>query len=159
MMTAQHPASGRRLLVVANETVASETLHAAVRSQIADLASTRVFVVAPALSSRLRHWFSDTDRARVAAVRRLQACVEALDRAGVEAEGLIGDSDPLLAVRDALRIFPADRLIVATLPEGRSNWLARNLVSRVREQFRLPTTHIVVDLKAEQAAPHEPLAA
>jgi hypothetical protein len=153
MVTAQQPTPGRRrLLVVANETVASETLHAAVRSQVAELASTRVFVVAPALNSRLRHWFSDTDRARVAAVRRLQACVEALDRAGVEAEGLIGDADPLLAIRDALRIFPADRLIVATLPEGRSNWLSRNLVSRVREQFRLPTTHIVVDPKSEQAA-------
>jgi hypothetical protein len=138
------PPRGRRLLVLANAAAPSGGLLAAVRAQAADTATSRVLVVAPALNSRVRHWFSDSDRARTAAVRRLQACIVALARAGLSAEGMIGDADPLQALEDALRIFPADRLIVATLPQERSNWLARDVAERAR-RFGLPTTHLVVE--------------
>ena len=46
---------------------------------------------------------------------------------------------------DALHAFDADQLMIATHPEGRSNWLARNLVVRARDRFALPIRHIVVD--------------
>lgn len=118
----------------------------------ADAATSRVLVVAPALNSRLRHWFSDSDRARTAAVRRLQACIVSLAHAGLDAEGMIGDADPLQALEDALRIFPADRLIVATLPQERSNWLARDVAERGRRRFGLPTTHLVVEPAVDAAS-------
>lgn len=141
-MKASRPS--RRLLVVANETVASETLQFAIRSELEDARTTEVLMVAPALNSRLRHWLSDEDGARNAARRRLAQSLHGLVHLGVHAKGLIGDADPLQAIEDALSVFAADRLIIATHP-GRSNWLARDLVGRAAERFPLPITHIVVD--------------
>jgi hypothetical protein len=106
---------------------------------------TRVPLVAPALNSRLRHWLSDTDAAQAAARARLQRCVGRLADAGVEANAMIGDSDPLQAAADALRLFDATLILVATHPEQRSNWLARRVGERVRGRFGLPVVHIVVD--------------
>src|SRR5262249_20179169 len=103
-----------------------------------------VLVVAPALNSRLRHWTSDDDGARGRAKERLQRSVERLHGAGVDATGMIGDADPLQALRDALAWFPADLLIVATLPTGRSNWLASNLVERASRHFAGPILHVTV---------------
>ena len=138
-------ATPRRVLVVANETVASDTLHAAVREQVHDDGDGQVLVVAPALNSRLRYWVSDDDAARAVAELRLDQCLGRLAAAGIRAEGLVGDADPVQAIDDALRAFPADRLVIATQPEGRSNWLARDLVVRASARFGLPITHIVVD--------------
>ena len=68
--------------------------------------------------------------------------------AGVSAQGEIGDGDPIQAIEDALRTFQPDELIVSTHPEGRSHWLERGVVTKARERFDLPVTHVVVDLDA-----------
>ncbi|MFY9579190.1 MAG: hypothetical protein WAQ33_07675 [Gaiellaceae bacterium] len=136
--------SARRILVVANETVESRILHDAIRADV-DRNNAEILVVAPALNSRVRHWVSDEDEARHAARARLSRSIARLVRDGVAANGWVGDADPIQAIDDALHFFPADRLIIATHPEGRSNWLARSLVARARRRFRLPILHIVVD--------------
>jgi hypothetical protein len=135
-----------RLLVITNETAEGDVLHETVRS-IALRANAEVLVVAPALNSRLRHWLSDEDRARARAAKRLEACVARLCAAGVAAEGRIGDADPLQAIADALVVFPADELIVATHPPERSNWLEHDLVTRACGVFGLPVAHVVVDVE------------
>ena len=152
-MSTTTAASPRRILVVANETVASDILHVAIREQVHDAMDGQVLVVAPALNSRVRHWLSDDNQARLAARLRLAACLDRLVETRVEAEGLVGDADPLQAIEDALCAFPADSLIIATHPEGRSNWLARDLVTRATERFGLPTTHIVADCVTRSATP------
>ena len=48
------------------------------------------------------------------------------------------------AIEDALRLFPADELVVATHPARRSHWLAGGLVERARA-FGLPVTHVVAE--------------
>jgi GABA permease len=133
-----------RLLVIANETIEGQALHDAVR-QRASARRTEVLVVAPALNSRLRHWMSDEDAARRAAEDRLIGCLQRLERGGVHAQGWVGDADPLRAIDDALIVFSARELIVATHPEERSNWLAHNLVERARERYDVPVVHVVVD--------------
>jgi hypothetical protein len=110
-----------------------------------------VLVVCPALNSPLRHWVSDEDGAREAAQLRLEDCLARLGELGVGARGEIGDGDPLQAIEDALRTFPADEIIVSTHPEGRSNWLERGVVAGARERFDVPVTHVVTDLEAEAA--------
>jgi GABA permease len=135
----------RRLLVVANETIEGEALHETIRERAAEPGS-EVLVVAPALNTRLRHWMSDSDAARRAAEARLVACLERLDRAHVHARGWIGDADPLAAIDDALRLYSADEIVIATHPEKRSNWLAHDLVGRARERFDQPVLHVVVDV-------------
>ncbi len=132
--------------MITNETARGEELYAAVLAQATKADATDVLVVAPALNSRLRHWVSDEDHARRDAMARVDDCVARLEQAGLTADGRIGDPDPLQAIQDALRDFPADRIVISTHPEGRSNWLAHHLVDRAGERFHLPVTHVVVDL-------------
>lgn len=134
-----------RLLVVSNETVEGEALHAVIVG-LASARAAEVFVVAPALNGRIRHWLSDEDQARQAAEIRLKGCLERLRGDGVTVIGAVGDANPLLAIEDALRIFPADALLIATHPEERSNWIAHDLVERARVRFGLPTSHVVIDI-------------
>jgi len=138
-------ANGRfRILAIANETVEGDALHQLILHHAGDLPAD-VLVVAPALNSGLRHWLSDVDGAYAAAERRLARSVARLQADGVPAYGWVGDADPLEAIADALAIFEADQVIIATHPETRSNWLARNVVGRARMRFDLPIAHVVVD--------------
>src|SRR5215211_7327526 len=78
--------STHHLLIVANETVEGTALVEAARD-IALSHDAEVFVVAPALNTRLRHWMSDSDGARAAAEARLAGCLARLREAGVRAAG------------------------------------------------------------------------
>jgi Universal stress protein family len=142
----------RRILVIANETVAGEALRRAVERLSAGV-DENVLVVSPALNSPLRHWTSDEDDARARAQQRLDASLRRLRALGINSHGEIGDADPLQAIEDALRTFGADEIVISTHPEGRSNWLERGIVSSARERFAVPITHVVVDLEAEAATP------
>jgi hypothetical protein len=135
----------RRILVISNETVTGTVLHQAIRFRAHNVRG-EVLVVAPALNSRVRHWMSDVDAARRAAEERLDACLKRLKAAGISARGEIGDGDPMQAIADALSVFAADEIIIATHPEERSHWLAHDLVTRARVRFDQPVLHIVVDV-------------
>ena len=90
----------------------------------------------PALNSRLRTWTSDEDGARAAAQARLDASLARLAARGVNARGEIGDGDPLQALEDALREFPADEIVVSTHPPGRSHWLEQGVVEQRADALR-----------------------
>ena len=92
-----------------------------------------VLVVAPALNSWLHRWASDDRRARCLAAKRMRAFIEQFELRGVHAEGRIGDSDPLLAIADALTTFPADEIVIGA--DARAEELAR----RAQTRFSLPT--------------------
>jgi GABA permease len=141
---AQAPTFARRVLVIANETAESRVLLEALQLR-AEGEQLQVLVVAPALNSRLQHWVSDHDGARNAAEERLERCLARLRDCGIEAHGWVGDADPLLAIEDALRFFPASEVVISTHPEERSNWLARNVVDRARNAFPLTVVHVVID--------------
>jgi hypothetical protein len=139
----------KRILVVANETLSGAALRDEIQHRAAG-EDTRVFVVCPALNTKLKTWTSDDDEARARAHGRLQAMLDALDRDGFRATGDIGDGDPVQAMEDGLRVFGADEVIVSTHPPGRSNWLERDVVRRARERLDVPITHVVVDLERDR---------
>jgi GABA permease len=145
--TRQRPAASppgqHRVLVVANETVADAELLEAVRARVAGRDG-RVLVVCPALNSQLRQWASDEDGAREDAQARLDRSLAALRDTGVDADGEIGDGDPILAIEDAVRTFRPDELVVST-HAGDAHWLEDGLVEKARERFALPVTHVTVD--------------
>jgi hypothetical protein len=138
----------RRILVVANETVAGEELRELLEQRSAGVRE-EILVVCPALNSRLRHWASDEDPARAAAQGRLHASIARLADDGIRATGEIGDADPLQAIEDALRTFGADEIVISTHPPGRSHWLEQGVVEGARERFDVPVYHVVVDLEAQ----------
>ncbi|MDX6476439.1 MAG: permease [Gaiellaceae bacterium] len=133
-----------RLLVIANETLTSRAVCELVASQSGGRAA-EVFVIAPALSGRVAYWSSDDRKSRRSAEARLRHCLDGLGAAGLEAEGAVGDADPLLALADGLAVFAADEVLIATHPPGTSCWLERDVVTRARERFDPPIHHLVVE--------------
>ncbi len=139
-----------RLLVVANETVAGRALLEEIDNRCRGRRC-EVLVITPALAgSRAAHWASDIDESIELARERLDRSLAAIAGLGLPAQGEIGDSDPELAIEDALRLFPADEVLISTHPPQRSRWLEHGVVGRVREKLELPITHVVVDLEAER---------
>jgi GABA permease len=140
-----------RLLVVANETVGGEALIEEIRRRCHGRGC-EILVVTPALAaSRASHWASDIDEAIELARQRMELSLIAIGELGLKARGEIGDSDPNVAIEDALRVFPADEIVISTHPPERSRWLEHGVVDHARERIDLPVTHVVVDLTAERA--------
>ena len=140
-----------RLLVVANQTVAGQALLEEIRNRCRGRDS-EVLLITPALvGSRAAHWASDLDEGIDQARRRMESSLAAIRGAGLKARGEVGDSDPNLAIEDALLLFPADEIVISTHPPKKSRWLEQGVVRRTREKVDLPVTHVVVDLEAERA--------
>jgi hypothetical protein len=140
-----------RLLVVANETVEGKALLDEIRDRCRGRDG-EILVVTPALaSSRAAHWASDVDEAIELARQRMELSLIAIGELGLKAKGEIGDSDPNMAIEDALRVFSADEIVISTHPPERSRWLEHGVVDRAREQIDLPISHVVVDLAADRA--------
>jgi hypothetical protein len=138
------------VLVVANETVTGPRLIEAVEAKSPDL----VTVVAP-ISHPHEGYVVYEDTRRAAAGRRLERTLAALREAGLRAHGLVVESDPADAVRDAIAMLDPKptEIIVSTHPQEKSGWLRRKVIDRVRDAAGgLPVEHIVVDLKSEGEA-------
>lgn len=140
-----------RVLVIANQTVRGRALLSEIQNRCRGRAA-EILVVTPVLtSSHLKHWASDVDEAIEVAEQRRDDTVRAIEELGLSARGEVGDSEPNVAIEDALRGFPADELIISTHPPERSRWLERGVVERARREVDLPITHVIVDLEAEAA--------
>jgi len=130
-----------RILVIADEACAASDLGPAI-ARHGGQQERRAFVIAPPLGSRTARWTGD-EHAYVEAGEHLQATLEALSNLGVEADGHIGSHDPLQAVEDGLREFPADEIVFA-LPAGGGNWLEDGVVESARARYPLPVTELAV---------------
>lgn len=133
----------RKILALVSEPVSGEALKKAVgegRTKGAE-----VLVVAPALTTRTRFWFSDVDSAIERAEDVQEETVERMEEDGVDAAGDTGESDPLLAIQDALQVFPADEIVLFTHAGGALNWLEEGVVDEARERFEVPVDHLVVE--------------
>jgi hypothetical protein len=120
-------------LVVANQTVASPELQDHLR-KLAEDGPHRFIVVVP-LDSK-------GGNATSAARSRLEQLVASLDEAGIVAAGMIGDPDPYTATMNAVQYFQISDVVISTLPEDESKWVAEKLVDRVRGAANVPVEHI-----------------
>ena len=138
----------KRVLVVANETVAGKPLIDAVRRH-AEGEDVHVHVISP--QNQPKHGYVIYDEhVRDAAENRLQMTLALMREAGIEADGEVMDPDPYSAVMDALGEEDYDEIVISTHPETRSGWLRQGLVDRVQRAARRPVEHVVVDLDAER---------
>ena len=64
------------------------------------------------------------------------------EAAGTEAEA--GDTDPVQAIEDALRMFPADEVLVVTHRGDDASWLEQDSAEEARERFGVPVTRLTV---------------
>ncbi len=138
----------RRILVVANETVVSKALVDLIEER-ASGGDVVVTVLAPVNQPR-QGYVVYYDTRRAAARRRLDGTLGLLRKAGVHADGVVVETDPVSALRDAVDQLQPDEVIVSTHPRQKSGWLRRNAVDQMRRVAGdLPFQHVVVDLGAE----------
>jgi hypothetical protein len=142
----------KHVLVIANETVAGQSLIDALQQRKDD--ELLVTVIAPVNQPREGYVvYEDTRRA--SAGRRLDKTLETLRADGIKASGYVVDADPVAAVKDALiQLEPKpNEIVVSTHPRQRSGWLRRDVVERIRRAAGgLPVEHVVVDLGKEASA-------
>jgi hypothetical protein len=138
----------RHILVVANETAVSRSLVDLIVKKAAD-GPIRVTVLAPVSQPR-QGYVVYYDTRRAAARRRLDRTLDRLREAGVPANGVVVEADPVSALRDAIDQLEPDEIIVSTHPQKQSGWLRRNMVDQMRRVAgSRPFEHVVVDLEAE----------
>jgi hypothetical protein len=141
----------RQILVVANETVVSKA-RVDLIEETAKGSDVVVTVLAPVNQPR-QGYVVYYDTRRAAARRRLDKTLELLRNAGVHANGVVVETDPVSALRDAIDQLEPDEIIVSTHPRQKSGWLRRNAVDQMRRVADdLPFQHLVVDLEAEHGA-------
>ena len=84
------------------------------------------------------------DEARAEAEDVAREAAEAVKgTASVETE--VGDPNPLQAIEDALRSFPADELIIVTPPGSEADWLEEDTTRETLERLGLSITHLAID--------------
>jgi len=144
-----------RVLVVANETVGGRALLEALQARLEGESRSELLVVCPPLAgSAAEHWSSDIDSAIPEAKERLEASLATMRAAGIDVSGRLGDHhDPNQAIEDALKVFPADEVVISTHPPKRSRWLESGVIEKARAELPQPVTHVVVDLEDESAEP------
>jgi hypothetical protein len=135
------PLMPRRLLVVVTTDVSDGTLREFVRRTVGGDAEVRV--VAPASGISRLDWLTNAeDDARADAGALADKTAEAAPTADVQAE--VGDADPVTAIEDALREFPADEVLVITRPDEDASWLESGSGEAAQNRFRLPVRHVTV---------------
>lgn len=139
----------KRVLVVANETVAGDALVGAVKRRKAE-GPVSVTVLCPVTQPSAGYVvYQDTRRA--AAGRRLDQTLQRLRGSGVPAHGFVIECGPADAVRDELTRDSYDEIIVSTHPVERSGWVRRHVVEQIRRAAgTTPVDHVVVDVTAER---------
>jgi hypothetical protein len=123
-----------KLLVLAPHAVDAATIRSRLPKE--ELGDAEVLVVSPALQkSGLRFWMSDSDDAIVDAERAAAATADALRPEAGHVRAQTGESEPLVAIQDALATFPADRIIVF---RGDDDAYREEQFAEARERFDVP---------------------
>jgi hypothetical protein len=139
----------RHILVVANETVVSNALVDLIEQNAKD-GNVRVTVLAPVNQPR-QGYVVYYDTRRAAARRRLDKTLALLQSDHIPATGVVVETDPVSALRDAINQLEPDEIIVSTHPQQKSGWLRRDAVEQMRRVAgKLPFEHVVVDVAAER---------
>ena len=126
-----------KVLVVTPEPVDAKLLRATLGE---DVRGAEVLVISPATNqSKVAFWVSDSDEAIAEAETAQQETVERLEEEGVDAAGDTGESEPDVAIQDALATFPADRIVVFSHPD--LDYREDQALENAEERFGVPVTH------------------
>jgi hypothetical protein len=135
---------GKRILVVTTAPVPGESLRDRVRAE-AGAEDAEVKVVAPAADLSPLDWLAnDEDEARGVAAERAREAETAVEPDADSVQAEVGDTDPVQAIEDALREFPADELMLVTHRDVEAGWLEEGTAEEAFARFNLPVTHLVV---------------
>ena len=128
-----------KLLVLTPEPIDADALRRVLGDEVE---GAEVLVVSPATNeSPLAFWVSDSDEAIAEAEAAQRESVERLEASGVDAAGDTGESEPAVALQDALATFPADKILVFSHPEGDRDYREDKGIADVEQRLGIPVTH------------------
>ena len=131
-----------KLLVLTPEPVDADLLRETVGPEVD---GAEVLVVSPATNrSRVAFWVSDSDEAIAEAQRAEAETVASLEQAGVAASGETGESEPSVALQDALATFKADRIVIFEHPAEDRDAREDAGLDDVEARFGIPVTRAVI---------------
>jgi hypothetical protein len=131
-----------KLLVVTPEPVDAAFLRNALGD---DVSGAEVLVISPATNrSKVAFWVSDPDEAIEEAETAQVDTVERLEEEGIDAAGQVGESEPALAIDDALATFPADRIVIFSHPEGERDYREDEGLAEGEARWGVPVTHALI---------------
>jgi hypothetical protein len=131
-----------KLLVLTPEPIDANALRTALGD---DVEGAEVLVVSPAGNrSKVAFWVSDSDEAIAGADAAQEETVERLEEEGVDAAGDTGESEPAVAIQDALATFKADRIVVFSHPEGDRDYREDDGLAGAQERFGVPVEHALI---------------
>jgi hypothetical protein len=131
-----------KLLVLTPEPIDANALRTALGD---DVEGAEVLVVSPAGNrSKVAFWVSDSDEAIAGADAAQEETVERLEEEGIDAAGDTGESEPALAIQDALATFKADRIVVFSHPEGDRDYREDDGLAGAQERFGVPVEHALI---------------
>jgi hypothetical protein len=140
------------VLVLAHQTAATSGLLEAVRAR-AQQGDVSFHLVVPRQAHGMHRVVDPQDAGEDEAQRVLDAALPRLsDAAGSKVSGSLGDSEPLMAIHDAINLGTFDEIIISTLPLGVSRWLKLDLISKARG-LGLPVTHVEASSKTAGETP------
>jgi 4-hydroxyphenylpyruvate dioxygenase-like putative hemolysin len=130
-----------KLLVLATDPISADDVRAALPDE--DLASAEVLVVSPAVNeSPVAFWVSDADEAIAEADSTAEQTAAELREAGAQARATTGESEPLLALQDALATYQADRVLVFVREDEGARYREGDVVGEAERRFGVPVTEI-----------------
>jgi hypothetical protein len=132
---------GMKLLVLATDPVEADDVRRALGGEAVDGAE--VLVVSPAVNeSPVAFWVSDSDEAIVQAESTAQTTAAALADAGARTRAQAGESEPLLALQDALTTYRADRVLVFVRGEDSKRYREDDVIGEAERRFGVPVTEV-----------------
>ena len=130
-----------KLLVVTPEPVDAPFLRKVLGEEIG---GAEVLVVSPATNqSKLAFWVSDPDEAIAHAEAAQEETVERLEESGIDAAGDTGESEPAVAIQDALATFAADRIVILSHPD--LDYREDQGLADAEARFGVPVTHALIE--------------
>ncbi len=131
-----------KLLVLTPEPIDADLLRATLGDEVE---GAEVLVIAPATNqSKVAFWVSDSDEAIQEAETAQVDTVERLEEGGIDAAGDTGESEPDVAIQDALATFAADRIVIFSHPEGDLDYREDQSLADAEARFGVPVTHAVI---------------
>jgi hypothetical protein len=133
------------VLAFLNEVAGGRRLLGEIRKRVDDGAEL-VALVAPQ-NQPVAGQIVNRDELREAAQSRVEVTEAVLAAFGIEAVGAVMDSDPLLALDDAVRAFRPTEVLISSLPETRLGFMRKDLIEWARANLEMPVTHVPVRLE------------
>jgi hypothetical protein len=133
-----------QVLVVAYRTAATQPLLDAVRDR-AHRGQAQFTLLVPNAAPGLHKVVDPEDQGGGEAQSVIDRALPLLsEAAGTPVEGIVGSTDPIAAIEDAINLRGFDEVIISTLPTKISHWLKLDLPSKVTG-MGLPVTTVTPD--------------